>query len=212
VILTSGNKIIYPSQGPCLIGAIVQKMVDDRLVMFQELLVLSNGGKLFVPIDNVPTAGVRPLLKKSEIPKLFDRLKKPTRSAQNWKERARENLKLLTSGSAFALAEVVEALTELSETRALTAGDYRTLDRAKMLLICEIAEVTGQTKSVAEQEIDNALKARAEQQRTRPVAVRGEGHMRQKPGDSTTPQGSPCEPPPVARKMGLSWPWGRRQH
>jgi RNA polymerase-interacting CarD/CdnL/TRCF family regulator len=215
VILTSGNKIIYPTQGPCLVGAVVQKMVGDRPIMFQELLVLSNGGKVFIPIDNVSTVGVRPLVKKSEIPKLLDRLKEPTRSADNWKERARDNLRLMSSGSAFALAQIVKSLTELSETKTLTFGDFKTLEKAKHLLICEIAEVMGETKIAVEEEIDKALKARTGQGRfdhNRDGGTQGreaEPARIQRNADPPTPKPSPDEPVSVPSPLTF-WPWLRR--
>ena len=96
----------------------------------------------------------------SEIPKLLSRLKRPATTATNWKQRAIDNLKLLTSGSAFDLAEVVESLTELNEQRALSPRDRQTLDKAKKILICEIAEVTGKTRSVVEEQVDGALNLR----------------------------------------------------
>jgi RNA polymerase-interacting CarD/CdnL/TRCF family regulator len=161
VILTVGNKVIYPCQGPCLIDAVVKRIVDDSPMFFYQLLVLNNGGgRLFVPVDNVQVIGIRPLLKKSEIPKLLDRLKQPTRSAENYKQRASNNLKLLASGSAFDLAEVVESLTELSETKRLSFGEHKTLDKAKRLLVCEISEVIGETTEEVEERIDEAAKAR----------------------------------------------------
>lgn len=123
------------------------------------LLDDSHGG-LFVPIGKVQTLGIRQLLEKSEIPKLLSRLKKAAAPAQNWKQRAISNLKLLTSGSAFDLAEVVESLTELNEMKALTPRDRQTLDRARKILICEISEVMGETKSAAEEQVDKALKGR----------------------------------------------------
>ena len=159
--LIIGNKVIYPSQGPCLIGAMVKRIIDDRPVMFYQLLVLNEaGGDLFVPVDNVRAIGIRPLLERSEIPKLLDRLKQPTQSADTWKQRAVDNQKLFATGSAFDLAEVVESLTELSETKALSFGEHKTLDRAKRLLICEISEVMSETEGEAEEEVDQALKAR----------------------------------------------------
>lgn len=161
--LIVGNKVIYPSQGPCLIGAMVKRIVDDRPMMFYQLLVLNNGGgRLFVPVDNVQAIGIRPMLKKSEIPKLLDRLKQPTQSADTWKQRAIDNQKLFASGSAFDLAEVVEALTELGETKALSFGEHKILERARRLLICEISEVMTETEEQAEQRLDQALKARNE--------------------------------------------------
>jgi RNA polymerase-interacting CarD/CdnL/TRCF family regulator len=103
---------------------------------------------------------------RSEIPKLLGRLKQSAATATNWKQRAIDNLKLLTSGSAFDLAEVVESLTELNETKALSPRDRETLDRARRILICEISEVTGETKSAAEEQIDQALNVRKRQEAT----------------------------------------------
>ena len=159
--MTVGDKVNYPCQGPCLIGAVVKRIVDDKPMMFYQLLVLNNGGgHLFVPVDNAQSVGIRPLLKESEIPKLLDRLKQPTQSADNFRQRAVDNQKLFASGSAFALAEVIESLTELSETKKLSFGEHRALDRAKRLLICEISAVMKETEEEAEQLVDKALKAR----------------------------------------------------
>ena len=160
--LTAGDKIVYPSQGPCLIGPIVERIIDDRPLMFYQLVVLNEGGDLFVPIDKVKSVGIRLLLERSEIPKLLDQLKKPAKAVDGWKQRNLQNLKLFASGSAFDLAEIVETLTELSETKPLSFGECNKLKRAKQLLICEISEVTGETKEEVEQQLDNALKARKE--------------------------------------------------
>lgn len=160
--LTAGDKIVYPFQGPCLIGSIVEKIIDDRPLMFYQLVVLSEGGDLFIPVDKVKTVGIRLLLEESEIPQLLDRLKKPAKAVDGWKQRNLENLRLFASGSAFDLAEIVETLTELSETKALSFGESSKLKKAKRLLICEISEVTGETKEDVEQQVDDALKARKE--------------------------------------------------
>jgi RNA polymerase-interacting CarD/CdnL/TRCF family regulator len=157
--MTVGDKVIYPNQGPCVIGPVVKKSVDGTLVSFYQLVPLEGGGgEVFVPIDKSQAIGIRELLKKSEIPKLLGRFKQPSGSAGNWKQRAMNNAKLFASGSAFDLAEIVESLTELSETKTLSPGDRRALDRARKLLACEISEVTGETKSAAEEHIDKALK------------------------------------------------------
>ena len=164
MILTVGDKVVYPSQGPCLVGRVVKKVIDGRLTKFYRLVVLHNGGgELFIPVDKTEALGLRRLLKKSEIQKLIEQLKKPVttakpaRSAKNWIQRTRDNLKRMTSGSAFDLADLVEALTESKETRPLSPRENRTLERAKELLICEIAEVTGEGKSTVEARVEQAL-------------------------------------------------------
>jgi RNA polymerase-interacting CarD/CdnL/TRCF family regulator len=48
----------------------------------------------------------------------------------------------------------------LSEKKALSFRESRTLEKARKLLIGEISEVIGAPKSAAEAQIDEALKAR----------------------------------------------------
>jgi len=160
-MLAVGKKVIYPCHGPCVVNSIVNTTVDEKLITFYQLLVLGDHGeKLLVPVDKVKKVGIRPLLKQPEIPKLLDKLKTPSTASTDRKQRVRDNLKLLSSGSAFDLAEIVESLTELVETKALSNGERGTLERAKRLLVCEISEVTGATKQEVEEQVDQALTAR----------------------------------------------------
>jgi CarD family transcriptional regulator len=160
VILTSGNKVIYPYQGPCLIGPVIKKVIDGSPISFYRLALLDDsGGELFVPVDKVQTVGIRPLLNRSDIPKLLDLLKEPSGADKDWRQRADDNFKLLTSGSTFDLAEVVKSLTKLGRKRELSFRESQTLEKARKLLIGEISEVMGETKSSAEEQIDGALRA-----------------------------------------------------
>jgi CarD family transcriptional regulator len=163
VILTSGNKVIYPSQGPCLIGPVIKKVIDGRQISFYQLALLDDsGGELFVPVDKAQNIGIRPLLNRADIPKLLDLLKEPFGTDKDWKQRANDNFKLLTSGSAFDLAEIVKSLTKLGEKKMLSFRESQTLEKARRLLIGEISEVMEETKSVAEEQIDEALKESSE--------------------------------------------------
>ena len=161
MILTSGNKVVYPSQGPCLIGPVVNIVIDGRPISFYRLALLDDsGGELFVPVDKAQTIGIRPLLNRSDIPKVLGLLEEPPGADKDWQRRANDNFKLLTSGSAFDLAEVVKSLTRLSEKKTLSFRESRTLEKARKLLIGEISEALGETKSAAEEQIDEALKVR----------------------------------------------------
>jgi RNA polymerase-interacting CarD/CdnL/TRCF family regulator len=161
MLLTTGNKVIYPSQGPCLIGPVVKKVVDGRPISFYQLALLDDSGaELLVPVDKAQAIGIRSLLKRSDIPKLLGLLKKPARPAKDWKQRANDNLKLLASGSAFDLAEIVKSLTRLNETKTLSFRESQMLEKARRLLIGEISEVMGESRNAAEEQVDRALKAR----------------------------------------------------
>jgi CarD family transcriptional regulator len=174
VRLIAGSKIVYPAQGPCLIGPVVQRIIAGEPLMFYQLIVLDDGGgDLFVPVDKVAAIGIRLLMEKSEVPKLLDHLMKPAKIADGWKQRTLNNLKLFASGSAFDLAEIVESLTELNETKALSFSEQKSLERARRLLICEIAEVTGATRETVKEQLDDALKARPRDMKTSPTTRRG---------------------------------------
>ena len=168
--LTVGNKIVYPSQGPCLIGSIVKRIIDGKHLTFYQLVILDDqGGDLFIPLDKVEAIGIRLLLDKAEIPALLDQLKKPADPGIDLKQRSSNNIKRLASGSAFDLAEIVESLTELKETKSLSVGECKKLEKAKRLLVCEVAEVMGVTKQEAERQIDTALEARDGKAKLAPV-------------------------------------------
>ena len=165
MILNVGKKVVYPHQGPCRVGSVVKKDFGGRPTDVYPLALMDDSGDvLFVPVDKVKTLGIRRLMEKSEIPKLLSRLSQKAEMAvlpatpMRWKQRAIDNSKLLASGSASDLAEIIGSLTELDGAKVLSPRDRQVLDRARKILICEISEVTGKTKGAAEQQVDDALK------------------------------------------------------
>ena len=163
-MMSVGNKVVYPCRGPCLIRAVVDKVVAGRSRSFYRLVFLDDSnGELFVPVENLATLHIRSLLDRSEIPNLLGRLKDPAgtgkgiKAAKNWRQRNIDNSKLFSSGSAFDLADIVESLTGLGDVKSLSPHDRETLARARRLLVCEISEVTGEQKSVVEDQVTKAL-------------------------------------------------------
>ena len=60
MILTVGSTVVYPCQGPCLVGAAVERIVADEPRSFYHLVALyDSGGELFVPVDKVRAIGIR---------------------------------------------------------------------------------------------------------------------------------------------------------
>ena len=164
--LTVGDKVVYPGRGPCLIGAVVKKEVCGMSASFYRLALLDDSSaELFVPVNKSRDLHMRALLDRSEIPKLLGHLKSGTETtrdpgpAKNWRQRELDDLKLFSSGSIFELANTVEVLTHLSTTKNLAGRDRETLQRARKLLICEISEVMGESKTTAEARIDHELEA-----------------------------------------------------
>lgn len=161
MLLTTGSKIVYPSQGPCLIGPMIERIVGGQPLMFYQLLVLNGGGDLFIPVDKVEAVGIRLLLRVPEIHRLLEHLAQPVSVIDNYRQRHLHVLKLFASGSAYDLAEIVGSLSELNSKKSLSYGEHKVLERAKGLLVCEVAEVMETSKEVAEKQVDLALLARA---------------------------------------------------
>ena len=127
-----GDKVVYPSQGPCLIDAVVTKTIAGDPSSFYRLSLLDDSrDAVLVPIEKLQALHVRHLLAKSEIPKLLGHLQNSSLTAKNWKQRGIDNAKLLASGSAFDLAEIVQSLTELGEAKVLLPRDRQALDKAR---------------------------------------------------------------------------------
>jgi RNA polymerase-interacting CarD/CdnL/TRCF family regulator len=164
MMLTVGAKIVYPCRGPCVIGPIVHKLIGGQTRKFYPLALLDDTkGELFVPVENLADLHIRALLDKSEIPAVLRRLKQTTttnnnpKAAKNWRQRNTDIAKLFSSGSAFDLAEIVESLSNLGQAKSLSAHERDTLGRARKLLVCEIAEVTGESKTAVEEQVTDAL-------------------------------------------------------
>jgi CarD family transcriptional regulator len=159
--LTIGKKIVYPAQGPCIIGSIVNKTIGDQQLSFYQLTVLINGSmNLFVPVNKVQELGIRPLLEQEEVAKVLEQLRQPAKKITTWRERNLYNLKLFAAGSAFDLAEIIQSLTDSRENKTLAFGENKTLERARDLLICELSLVLREARVYAEKLVDEALEAR----------------------------------------------------
>jgi len=164
MILAIGNKVVYPSQGPCRIGHIVKRVVNGTPIKFYHLVILGgNGGELYVPVDKAQDIGVRLLLDRAEIPELLGQLQRTAGSPGSSRQQAIDNSSRFSSGSPFDLAIIVESLIELRKTKSLAIGQSQALDKARRLLIWEISEVLEETREEAEGQLDQALKARTEE-------------------------------------------------
>jgi CarD family transcriptional regulator len=182
MLLTTGSIVVYPSQGPCLIGPTIERIIEGRALMFYQLVVLNGGADLFVPVDKVAAVGIRPLFELSEIPGLLEHLTRSVSPIDDHRQRSLYILKRFASGSAHDLAEVASFLTELNLVKALSFGESKTLERAKGLLACEIAEVLGTSREAATEWLESALDTRTRQAQACVSANRRAGSGRNQPG------------------------------
>ena len=156
-----GDKVYYCGRGPCLIGPVVRKDVCGTQAKFQSLSLLDgSGGEFLVPLGCISSLPLRPLLHPRKIPELLGHLKERRelpKELGGWKQRELARSKLFSSGTVFDLADAVESLTQSGRIRNLAQDERGTLNRAKRLLISEIAVVMNESEGAAESRINKVL-------------------------------------------------------
>jgi CarD family transcriptional regulator len=153
-----GEKVIYPNHGIGVVESIQTRPVGGGQVSLYELRILANDSRVWVPQDNADGVGLRPVIRPSDVRKIFTLLGDgKVEQLSNWKGRFKENSDKMRTGSLYEVAVVLKGLTYLSRKKALSFREKRMLERAKFLLITEIAEAESKSRGVIEEKVDKAL-------------------------------------------------------
>jgi CarD family transcriptional regulator len=111
-----------------------------------------------VPIRNTDRVGLRPLYKTTQIKGLIGLLEeRTTKSHTDWKGRYRENLEKMKTGRLEDVAAVLKNLNEVSKRKSLSFREKKMYDRAKYLLVSEVAIVKNIPEPEAEKMIERSL-------------------------------------------------------
>jgi CarD family transcriptional regulator len=102
--------------------------------------------------------GLRPIVSRKEIESVFDVLKDTRiKVFDDWKGRFQENSDKMRTGSITEVAMVFKSLTHLSLQKNLSYRERRMLDRARYLIVSEIAEVEKMKTEDVEIKVDKAV-------------------------------------------------------
>ena len=153
-----GDKVVYPNHGIGVIEDIQEREFFGQQECFYSLRILANGTMVMVPLTNADGVGLRRIIKGPDVDKVITILKdRDLDLHKNWKGRFKENSNKMRTGSIYEVAEVYKNLAYLSRNKALSYREKRMLDKARYLLVSEIAVAGRMPESVAETRIDEAL-------------------------------------------------------
>ncbi len=153
-----GEKVVYPNHGVGVIEQVTRRSVNGVPEEFYMLRIHSNSSLVMIPTANVKSVGLRKIIKKSDVDGLFKLLQEDFYEPQaDWKDRYKDHLEKMRTGSIFQVAEVLKNLVYLSYKKNLSFREKRMLDRAKQLITSEVATVRGTTEKSVEEEIDRIL-------------------------------------------------------
>jgi CarD family transcriptional regulator len=150
-----GDLAVYPAHGVGVIESIESRDISGTKQEFYVLKILDSNMTIMIPLQNVGSVGLRQVIDKGEIPKVFDilRTKGGIAENQNWNRRYREYMDKIKTGSVFDLAEVLRDLCTLREDKELSFGERKMLDTARNLLVREISIAKQMDKSQVERDI-----------------------------------------------------------
>ena len=153
-----GDKVIYPNHGLGIVEGIETKTILGTTCGFYHLRMVANETTVLVPLDNVDGVGLRRAIADAEVERLFSLLSDgKIDNHQNWKGRFKDNSDKMRTGSIYDVVDVLKSLTFLSKSKNLSFREKRMLDRARFLVVSEIAEVLRQTSTTIESRVDQAL-------------------------------------------------------
>ena len=165
-----GDKLVYPNHGVTIVEHIGESSIMPAGDSYYHLRLLANNSRLMVPITNETRVGLRRLYQQKEVKGLLGLLEqKPVKSHTDWKGRYRENLEKMKTGRLEDVADVLKNLSEVQKRKSLSFREKKMYDRAKYLLVSEVAIV----KNIPEPEAEKLIYKCIEKSLGAPLSVGG---------------------------------------
>lgn len=141
-----GENAVYPNYGVGKVAAIETKEFQGSKQTFYVIQFMDSGTKIMVPTDNAEARGLRPIISRIEADKVIEVLKRTNVKIDNqtWNRRYREYMEKIKTGSVYEIAEVLRDLYLLKVDKELSFGERKMLDKARSLLLNELALAAGE--------------------------------------------------------------------
>ena len=136
-----GEKVVYPAHGVGVIESLQTRNVSGTQKTFYMLRIVDNEMTIMIPTENVDTVGLRRIIGKQMVTKVYRILKdkKVEVDQQTWNRRYREYTEKIKTGSVLEIAKVLRDLFVLKADKELSFGERKMLDTARTLLVKELA-------------------------------------------------------------------------
>jgi CarD family transcriptional regulator len=154
-----GDLAVYPAQGVGVIEAVENREFMGNQQVFYIMKIMGNGIKIMIPMDSAESVGLREIIPKTEIPKVYEilRNKDITIDKQTWNKRYKEYLDKIKTGSVYEIARVLRDLFILKSDKNLSFGEKKMMDTARNLLVKEISVATNSEETKIESYLASIL-------------------------------------------------------
>jgi CarD family transcriptional regulator len=152
------DKVVYPNHGVGVIEQISYGYMNGKSERFYMLRILSSSLRVMVPQSNIESVGLRPIIRSNQAGAVLSFIEKGrSASHHDWKHRFKENSDRMRTGSLMEVAAVLKGLVALSRTKPLSFREKKMLERAKYLLVSELATVRNTSEQAVEANLVRAL-------------------------------------------------------
>ncbi|WP_288748391.1 CarD family transcriptional regulator [uncultured Corynebacterium sp.] len=135
-----GEVVVYPHHGAAVIEDVETREMGGEELEYLVLHINQSDLVVRVPKKNADNVGVRDVVGKEGLEKVFSVLRdEDVEEAGNWSRRYKANQERLASGDINKVAEVVRDLWRRDQDRGLSAGEKRMLGKARTILVGELA-------------------------------------------------------------------------
>ncbi len=149
-----GDKVVYPNHGVGIIEQISSRTTGASVEKFYLLKIKASNLKVMVPFNNILNVGLRRVVRNGEVQKILDYLVDGAcENHTDWKYRFKENSEKMRTGSLLEVAMVLKSLLVLNQSKPLSFREKKMLERARYLLVSELA----MAKNTQEGEIEHIL-------------------------------------------------------
>lgn len=154
-----GDKSVHPHHGVGEVTAIEAKEIAGQKKNYYILKIVGSGTKVMVATDAAARLGLRKVVSRKEAKKVLDvlRVKEIAVTSQPWNRRYREYTEMLNSGSPYEVAKVLRDLSLIKADKELSFGERGLLDKARALLVTELAVARRCKETRVENEIEEIL-------------------------------------------------------
>ena len=153
-----GETVVYPHHGAAKITEVKTRVIKGEEKVYLKLDVAQGDLVIEVPAENVDLVGVRDVIGKEGVEKVFEVLRAPiTEEPTNWSRRFKSNVEKLATGDVIKVSEVVRDLWRRDQDRGLSAGEKRMLAKARQILVSELALAEKTDEERASNTLDEVL-------------------------------------------------------
>lgn len=153
-----GDKVVYPNHGVGIIEQISSRTIGFNVQKFYLLKIKASSLKVEVPFNNVGSVGLRPVVKNGEVAKILTFLTDgKCDNNTDWKYRFKENSDKMRTGSLLEVAVVLKSLLILAKGKPLSFREKKMLERARYLLVTELAMARNEEENDIEDMLNKAL-------------------------------------------------------